>query len=325
MLGPDDVGHRVVVRRVVGGTPDRPMRSDVLGDLVSVTDRELTVVTRDGPVTIPRQTVVAAKRVPPPPVRRADVVALELAADEGWPAPERQRLGEWWLRATEGWSRRGNSALAVGDPGVPLSAAIDTVTTWYTSRGLPPMVTVPLPLGAAVDAELAARGWTAYPRVLVQTADLAAIDEAAPPRPDLPEVQLATTPSPDWLALVSGRKGTLPPAARHLLTAGGRVPVRFADVRDRRGTLLAVGRGSVTGDGTWLGLTLIEVVPQARRRGLATHLIRALAAWGASRGARTAFLQVEEHNAAAVALYHRLGFHTHHRYVTRAHPGVSAG
>lgn len=321
MLGPDDVGHRVVVRRVVGGTPDRPLRGDLLGELVALTDHELTVVTRDGPVTVPRQAVVAAKRVPPPPVSRADVRALELAADEAWPAPECERLGDWLLRAAEGWSRRGNSALPLGDPGMPLPAAIDAVVDWYTRRRLRPMVTVPLPFAAPVDAALTDRGWDTHPRVLVQTASLAAIGEAAPPRPDLPEIHLAEAPSPDWLAMAAGRKGALSPAAHHLLAAGGRAPVRFAHLRDRDGRLLAVGRGSVTGAGRWLGLMMIEVVPDARRRGLATHLIRALADWAGRSGAGAAFLQVEEHNTAAVALYRRLGFTTHHRYVTRYPPG----
>ena len=321
MLGPDDVGHRVVVRRVVGGTPDRPLRSDLLGDLVALTDRELTVATRNGPVTVARQAVVAAKRVPPPPVSRADVTALEQAADEAWPAPECERLGDWRLRAAEGWSRRGNSALPLGDPGVPLPEAIDAVADWYHRRHLRPMITVPLPLAAPVDAALTERGWGAHPRVLVQTASLAALDEAAPRRPDLPEVHLAETPSPDWLALAAGRKGALSPAAHHLLAAGGRAPVRFAHLRDQAGRLLAIGRGSVTGAGRWLGLMMIEVVPDARRRGLATHVIRALADWGGRRGAGAVFLQVEEHNTAAVALYRRLGFTTHHRYVTRYLPG----
>ncbi len=70
MLGPDDVGHRVVVRRIVGGTVDRPLRSDLLGQLVALTEHELTVATDNGPVTVARQAVVAAKRIPPRPARR---------------------------------------------------------------------------------------------------------------------------------------------------------------------------------------------------------------------------------------------------------------
>jgi N-acetylglutamate synthase len=67
VLGPQDIGHRVVVRRVIGVRAGRPFMTDALGILTSITDTELTVETRTGPVTIARAAVVAAKRVPPPP------------------------------------------------------------------------------------------------------------------------------------------------------------------------------------------------------------------------------------------------------------------
>ncbi|PZG14606.1 GNAT family N-acetyltransferase, partial [Micromonospora craterilacus] len=130
-------------------------------------------------------------------------------------------------------------------------------------------------------------------------------------------VELATTPSADWLAVTAGRKGGLPDAARHVLTAVDQV--RFAHVY-ADGALVATGRGTVTGQGRWLGLCLIEVLPAARRQGLAAQLIRALAEWAADAGATDAFLQVEQSNAAAVALYRKLGFTTHHTYLTRVAP-----
>ncbi|MEH0845336.1 GNAT family N-acetyltransferase, partial [Micromonospora sp. CPCC 205711] len=141
---------------------------------------------------------------------------------------------------------------------------------------------------------------------------------AAPPTPaGAPPVGLAAAPSEDWLAVAAGRKGGLPEAARHVLTAVDRV--RFAHVYVD-GTLVAIGRGTVTGEGRWLGLSLIEVVPQARRRGLAGRVIRALVGWAVAEGASHAFLQVEQRNTAAVALYRGLGFTTHHTYLTRVAP-----
>ncbi|HEY8472620.1 MAG TPA: hypothetical protein VIL37_08285 [Natronosporangium sp.] len=71
MLGPHDIGHRVVVRRVIGRRDGRPLMTDVLGILTALTDQQLTVDTeRSGPLTIDRASVVAAKRVPPPPPPR---------------------------------------------------------------------------------------------------------------------------------------------------------------------------------------------------------------------------------------------------------------
>ena len=66
----------------------------------------------------------------------------------------------------------------------------------------------------------------------------------------------------------------------------------------------------------WLHIALVEVIPSARQRGLAGTVYAALARWADSVGARRSFLQVEEQNEAAVALYARQGFTTHHRYVT---------
>ncbi|WBB92639.1 GNAT family N-acetyltransferase [Verrucosispora sp. WMMC514] len=348
MLREQDVGHRIVVRRRVGVRGGRPVYSDALGELVELSETHLTLTTRQGRLRVPIAEVHRAKRVPA--ARRptaAAMIELELAADEAWPAPVRARLGDWLLRAADGWTGRANSALPVGDPDRPLPAALDAVQRWYAGHGRPAMVNTPLPLAAPVGAELDRRGWGSRPPVLVQTAPLAALlaatsDEAIPAATGVPDlsrdpgdttgrpagpggtadaggavVELAGAPSADWLAVAAGRKGGLPDAARHVLTAVDHI--RFAHVY-LDGGLVAVGRGTVTGQGRWLGLCLVEVLPAARRQGLAVRLIRALADWAAEAGATDAFLQVEQSNAGAVALYRKLGFTTHHTYLTRIAP-----
>ncbi|MEU7972822.1 GNAT family N-acetyltransferase [Micromonospora sp. NPDC049089] len=322
MLRQQDVGHRIVVRRIVGIREGRPLFSDALGELVELSETHLTLATAQGPLRVPVAQVHRAKRVPP--TRRptaAAVVALERAADEAWPAPTRGRLGDWLLRSAEGWTGRANSALPIGDPDRPLAAAVDAVERWYAERGQPALINTPLPLAAPVGAELDDRGWGTRPPTLVQTAPLPL--PASTPASGQADgwgsavVELATEPSDEWLAIAAGRKGGLPDAARHVLTAVGQV--RFAHVYADN-ALVAVGRGTVTGQGRWLGLSLIEVVPAARRQGLARRVIHELANWGVSAGATHAFLQVEQRNAAAVALYQRLGFVTHHTYLTRVAP-----
>lgn len=329
MLRPQDVGHRVVVRRVVDVRAGRTLYSDALGELVELTETDLTLATPNGPLHVPLSAVHRAKRVPPSrrPAASA-VVDLELAANDGWSAPVQERLGDWLLRAADGWSGRGNSALPVGDPGRPLESAIDEVERWYAARGQPALVNVPLPLARPVDAALDARGWSARPPVLVQTASISAtLAATANERPTLPPVVLATTPSPAWLAMAAGRKQGLPDAAQRLLTAGDQVrfahlygPAPVPDDGSGAPELIGIARGAVTGRGRWLGLALIEVVPSARRQGAARQLIRALAEWADGLGATDAYLQVVRENVAATTLYRTLGFRTHHSYLTRVNP-----
>jgi hypothetical protein len=73
---------------------------------------------------------------------------LERAAALHWQAPETEPLGEWRLRAAAGFTGRANSALPVGDPGLPLAEAVTAVEDWYRRRDLRPMIV--LPQGAAL-------------------------------------------------------------------------------------------------------------------------------------------------------------------------------
>jgi GNAT superfamily N-acetyltransferase len=260
-----------------------------------------------------------AKRVPParrPPA--ADVIALELAANDAWPAPIQARLGGWILRAADNWTGRANSALAVGDPDRTLEPAIDAVVAWYDDHGQRPLINAPMPLAAPVNAALDARGWATRPLTLVQTSTIAPLLARLPARPDLPPVDLADSPSDAWYAMVAEHKGTLPATAVRILT--GVPEVVFAHVHDERGDLIAIARGAVTGPDRWLGVSLLQTAPVARRRGLGRHVLRGLAQWATQHGAARAYLQVEERNTAAVTLYGRVGFATHHTYLTREAP-----
>ncbi|MEU0559196.1 GNAT family N-acetyltransferase [Dactylosporangium maewongense] len=313
MLGPQHVGSRVVVRRIVGQRGDRPLYSDILGRLVEITETHLTVRGRTGAVRVPIAEIHRAKPVPDRR-RLTPTESLEVAAAAGWPAGERDQLGDWLLRATDGWTMRGNSALPVGDPDLPLPDAVDAVSRWYEQRALPPAMSVPLPLFQRIDDELDRRGWTPMPLTLLMTARLADLPAAADP-----QVTLDASPSDEWLTAVAGRKGPLPPSARGVLT--GVAAVRFASLRDPAGALLATGRGCVADpDGRWLGLSLIGTDEHARRQGLARRVLGTLTAWAMEAGATDAYLQVEQRNTGAVALYEKLGFTTHHVYQTRVLP-----
>jgi len=308
-LNVEHVGGRVVIRLNAGVRDGRPRLTDVLGELLEISDRSLLIRRDDGTdLKIDIEAVVAAKPVPPRPVRFSAIAELERVASAQWPAPESEWLGDWQLRAAGGWTFRANTALAVGDPGRPLEDAVEYVTDWYGSRGQPADFSLPFPLSRRLDADLEQLGWTEDgERTKVLTRELA--DWSRPARTDLAAVQVGSAPSVGWLDLVSKRKGGLPQIALSILA--GAPKSGFASLWED-GELIAIGRGAVSAG--WLGVSLVEVVPGARRRGAATHLLDGLITWARPLGAERCYLQVVAANEPALALYHRAGFTDHHEY-----------
>jgi N-acetylglutamate synthase len=245
---------------------------------------------------------------------------VELAAAPGWRACEEHQLGDWLLRAAEGFTGRANSALAVGNPGLPLRAAIVKVRRWYSERGLPAMIAVAYPTGrpaaSALDRTLAGLGWTIRSdAATVMTAEGSQV--AARARPTAAAVQTAAEPDAAWLARYRYRGQDQPPTALKVLTSA---PWQaFGSVR-ADGEAVAIGR--VAGAGDWAGLTAIEVAPQHRRQGLAAAITAALAARAVSHGFANLYLRVGADNSAAPTLYQRLGFTDHHGYHYRVRPSA---
>lgn len=243
---------------------------------------------------------------------RADLATavrdLERVAARSFPPVESERLDGWLLRASGGWTGRGNSALPLDVAADDLSAAVPEVERWYQQRGLPPMVTLPEPPFETAATQLLQRGWTALHGALVLTTRCAPLLAAIEPRPDLPVPEITDAPSEAWLAAYRYRGGDPPPQARGMLAAAG---ARFLGL-ELDGRLAAIVRHVV--GGPWVGITAMEVAPEHRRRGLARHLLRSVAADAAAAGVDRVWLQVDPANAAGRALYEGVGFRLHHTY-----------
>jgi ribosomal protein S18 acetylase RimI-like enzyme len=292
--------------------------TDTVGVLTSWDDDVLYITRRGGEqVRIEESTLVAGKVVPAEPARRrgpsATYPELARVSSRAWQPLESERLGDWELRAADGFTRRANSVLPLGDPGLPLDAALDAVRAWYASRGLPAYAqTATGALGSQEElcAELEARGWVREVSAELRIAALAPIGDAVDPREAAGRVELSRAPRESWLARYQ-RKGASEVALKVL---GAGPSVWFASVpgEDPDGAPAAIGRCVV--DGRWAGFAAVEVDPGRRRQGLATLVMAALARQALDEGASAAWLQVEAENAGARGLYDGLGFATHHAY-----------
>jgi N-acetylglutamate synthase len=255
------------------------------------------------------------------------IIDLERVAALHWRGTEEEWLGGWLLRAADGFTGRANSALPLGDPGLPFDGALDAVVDWYRDRGLPPMIVVPVLLdadspGRELDQSLSERSWATRPGpAFVMVADLSGDanpirDHATRELPREARFQVDAEPDRSWLAMYHYRGQDRQPAVmRDVLTSA---PVQaFASIR-AGDDVLAIARLSIA-DG-WAGITAVEVQPARRRAGLGTALTRAVCAEAARRAIRRVFLQVETSNAGAIGLYERCGFRYSHRYHYRVAP-----
>jgi ribosomal protein S18 acetylase RimI-like enzyme len=101
------------------------------------------------------------------------------------------------------------------------------------------------------------------------------------------------------------------------VTVAGRVvmqahpSVLFASLRDAD-RAVAIARAAV--DARWAGIFAVAVAPDRRREGLGAAVTLAALKEAARRGGRHVYLQVEERNEPAVALYRRLNLKVHHNY-----------
>ncbi|MGW1781488.1 GNAT family N-acetyltransferase [Streptomyces sp. NPDC002143] len=309
-----DVGKRVSVRRLSDPGESGGKFTDTVGVLTSWDDGVLAITRKSGEsVRIDESSLVAGKVVPAAPARRRGPAAsyeeLARVAARGWRPVESERLGGWELRAAAGYTRRANSVLPLGEPGVPLDEALDVVRRWYGARGLPAYVQTATGAEGTQEllcAELERRGWVREVTAELWVGALAPVADLAA---DAESVALAREADAAWLARYQ-RKGVDEVALKVL---GGGPSVWFASVPGPRGGApAAVGRCVV--DGRWAGFGAVEVDPAQRRRGLATAVMAALARRALAEGASAAWLQVEEENAGARALYAGMGFAAHHAY-----------
>jgi GNAT superfamily N-acetyltransferase len=226
---------------------------------------------------------------------------IDVLADAAFPPEHRTELDGWILRADPGTHRRNRSVWAREAPeGDGLARRIARVEEWYAAHGLAARFQVtPASRPEGLEGALLNRG---YQVEAPSAAWVGGLDGLAG---DAGPVAISERLDDRWLALSGATRDVLERV---------RVPCAYARSE------VAAARGALQGE--WLGIYEVATLPVARRRGAASAVIAALAAWGAARGARRAYLLVTEDNTPAHALYARLGMRRAYTYGYRI-PGAT--
>jgi ribosomal protein S18 acetylase RimI-like enzyme len=244
----------------------------------------------------------------------ADVEAIERATLAAVAPEEVLEIGGWLVALDPGSIRRAASAVPLShelsaDPDI-----LDQVEAAYAARDLSPAFRLGDGPGLEpVRAELARRGYGFQQPTLVKIASVSSVQAVT----DRPAAEIAERPDEAWAAVFLG-EGFDPVDGAYRVKALSRSPgARFGMVRDGERTI-AVGCGAY--DHGWASFHGMRTDLARRGEGLAGRVLAGLAGEAQARGIGCAFLQVEEKNDPARALYRRAGFERAWRYFYWSRP-----
>jgi N-acetylglutamate synthase len=241
-------------------------------------------------------------------IEPADVEAIERATIAALSPETVLEIGGWLVALGAGAARRSRSAAPLSHYLAADPAALDAIEAAYAGRGLTPGFRIcDAPGLAGVRDALAARGYRPEQPTLVKLGETTGMRAICVGEP----AQVSEAPDETWKAVFLGPGFDPADGASRidLLTRSGQN--RFGAVREG-GAALAVGVASF-GDG-WASVHGMRTAAERRGQGLAGRVLGGLARAAEDRGLTRVFLQVEEPNAPARALYRRAGFRPAWRY-----------
>ena len=247
--------------------------------------------------------------------------AAEEAAINGFPPLRQVVLGDWLLRFSGGVRRTANSVTPLREPQGDVAVVIATAEALYRAQGLPTIFRIPSFLDPAIDATLAAYGYTAEGESCIIEGPLDPIIAAAAPFGGRDAVRLDERPTDGWFSAMARLQDQAPEfhAGYRDIVRGVALPAAFASLT-ADGAPMALAYGVIH-----RGLLCFESVvtdAQHRRKGYSRRVLAALAAWAKRQGIGVATLQVEAANTPGRRLYHSIGMTTElHRYHYRRAPG----
>lgn len=235
-------------------------------------------------------------------IRRIESLTLN-----AWPALDQLAHDGWLLRYGEGYTGRANSVTVLQPGRAALGEKIAACEAAYAELGAPCLFRLTPLSDETLDAELAARGYDREKETVVMSC------AALEPADEDPRISLNERPHGAWLDTHARALGL--DAARRRLHA--RILERIALPRafvlcriEEEGVCTAL---SVL-DRDAAMLLDVATEPRFRGQGFGHRTVRAALGWAYDQGARTAHLQVQADNAAALTFWTGLGFAEIYRY-----------
>jgi ribosomal protein S18 acetylase RimI-like enzyme len=247
---------------------------------------------------------------------------LEERGLNAWPALQTLFVQGWVVRFAQGYTKRANSACALGPDAAPLTRIGPDIEAFYRRNGQK-LVFRLSPLAAPDDDTwLDERGYRQIEPTHVMRREGLPDRSPAPP----PGFTLAFAEHPDdaWInGFTAGdRHGTAGRETLRLMLDALRPPAFFATLihGDTVQPGSACGYGIAVIERGGVGLFDIQIARELHGRGLGRFLVEAMLARARNSGADHAWLQVLAANAPACALYARLGFVPLYGYSYRVRP-----
>ena len=234
--------------------------------------------------------------------------------------PQHRWLDGWLVRFSPGKAKRARCVNAVAVGRLPVHERLAACAQVFNDAQLPMIVRItPFTLPAGLDALLQAQGLRRFDDTRV----MALVRLPTSDHPIAGDTAIAPIGLEAFAHRVGGFRGS--PLAQRQAHAERLLnsPVPFFAFEMRAdGEPVAYGQFALEGD--LVGLYDVFTAESARRRGFAGALCKHLLTQARSRGARHAYLQVEDDNHAARAVYHRIGFADGYAYHYRVRGSPAA-